>query len=130
MNFNFSTDTYKKIHKFTEKNCIYKIFCKDKTIDDFYIGRTTNMKERAKKHYRTSRTDNMSFLYCFIRHNGGIENFDFEVLEKDIEKEQLTEYEKKYILNMKPSLNTMFKRQYKSEVNTKFPSDDDNDYPP
>ncbi len=99
-------ETYKKVRSFTEENCIYRIFCRNPDIKDFYIGRTFNMRKRAMEHYRVSLRDSQSYLYCFIRHNGGIENFDFEVLEKDISRDDINVIETKYLIDYKPSLNT------------------------
>tara|TARA_R110001632_G_scaffold57620_1_gene140758 strand:+ start:29 stop:340 length:312 start_codon:yes stop_codon:yes gene_type:complete len=99
-------ETYNKINAFTEQNCIYRISCKNSDIKDFYIGRAKNMRKRAKEHYRTSKTGSLSYLYCFIRHNGGIENFEFDIIEKDISIDELNIKESNYLVEMKPSLNT------------------------
>ena len=105
---------YQKINRFNQKNCIYKIYCKDTSVYDFYIGRAVNMRKRAREHYRVSTTDynKTNRLYKFINENGGIECFDIDILEYDIPSNELNDIETKYILNMKPTLNTQLKNKY------------------
>ena len=101
-------DLYNKITTFDKKNCIYKMFCKDTSVCDFYIGRAVNMRKRAREHYNMSFTDynKTNRLYKFIKEKGGIENFDIDILEYDIHSNELNNIESKYIINMKPTLNT------------------------
>ena len=65
---------------------IYKIFCKDKTIDHIYIGHTTNFikkKHIHKKNCNNEKSSNDNFnLYKIIRENGGWDNWDMSIIEK------------------------------------------------
>ena len=83
---------------------IYKIYCKDTDISDCYIGSTKNLYNRKRTHKYKSKIDNFK-LYKFIRENGGYNNFDYQILE-EIYIGDLKQYERKYIENLKPSLNS------------------------
>jgi len=92
--------------------CVYKIFCKDATITDFYVGSTTNFVKRVATHKSHCNNKNNSErpqyntrLCIFIRQNGGFENWNFEILEmcdKGCEKN----IEDKYIKQLNPTLNS------------------------
>jgi Txe/YoeB family toxin of Txe-Axe toxin-antitoxin module len=55
---------------------IYKIFCKDETICDMYIGHTTNFTKRKYQHKISCNSGNKFKIYEIIRANGGWENWD------------------------------------------------------
>jgi hypothetical protein len=62
------------------KTIIYKIVCKDITIKDVYVGRTTNFTKRKAAHKNTcscvsSKSYNL-YVYEIIRLNGGWDNWD------------------------------------------------------
>lgn len=66
---------------------IYKIYCKDETITDIYIGSTkTSLRRRWNNH--KSICDNQiciaynDYKYQFIRENGGIANWDIIEIER------------------------------------------------
>ena len=64
---------------------IYKIYCKDESITDFYVGSTTNLNHR-KNHHKSTCNNKKSVgynlpVYRYIRDKGGFDNWDFEVLE-------------------------------------------------
>ena len=64
---------------------IYKIVCKDESITDCYVGHTTNLKKRKIQHKesctnKTSKQYNND-LYTFIRANGGLDNWNINILE-------------------------------------------------
>ena len=89
-----------------KKTIIYKIFCKDPTIKDFYIGSTLNLHSRMIVHKHHCKIKN-TILHTFIRNNGGWSNFTVEVLEEfdcidSIEKRQR---ERDYIELLQPTLN-------------------------
>jgi hypothetical protein len=59
------------------KTIIYKIYCKDDSIKDLYIGHTTNFIKRKYQHKISSKNDsNKLNIYKFIREYGGWENWD------------------------------------------------------
>lgn len=65
---------------------IYKIFCKDTTIKDIYIGHTTNFEKRKYQHKLCSKSSfenkNNIKLYNFINQNGGWDNWDMIEIAK------------------------------------------------
>jgi hypothetical protein len=65
---------------------IYRIFCKDDTIINDYIGSTTNFIERKTCHksrcYNENNTHNHLIIYKTIRDNGGWENWTMLEIEK------------------------------------------------
>jgi hypothetical protein len=92
-------------------SCIYKIFCKDKEIEDIYIGSTTNFSKRKKSHKNHCNNPNDSHynikVYQFIRDNGGWSNWDMIILEEvNCEnKLELLKIERKYIEKYNSLLN-------------------------
>ena len=58
---------------------VYKIFCKDDTIQDTYIGHTKNFETRKTNHMKDSLTSSNK-LYDFIRNHGGWYNWDMVIL--------------------------------------------------
>jgi len=89
---------------------IYKIYCKDTSITDVYIGSTKDFYKRKYSHKSscnnsTLKDYNMK-VYTFMRENGGFDNWDFEVIEENIEdKVQALVREKYYIEFYNTSLN-------------------------
>jgi hypothetical protein len=62
---------------------IYKIFCKDDTIKDLYVGHTTNFIQRKYTHKQAcNNLDNKLKIYNVIRSNGGWENWDMVEIAK------------------------------------------------
>jgi hypothetical protein len=56
---------------------IYKIYCKDETIKDLYVGHTTNFIKRKDSHENACNNLNNNIkIYKTIRTNGGWENWD------------------------------------------------------
>ena len=112
------TDT-KEIDNNMNNNVIYKIYCKDENIKDFYIGSSTNLYVRINVHKcRCNNEDTDGYylkLYEFIRENGGWENFNIEVIEyfNCNSKKELIQKEQEYINKLKPSLNYL--NAYRSE---------------
>ena len=54
---------------------IYKIYCKDNTISDVYIGHTTNFIKRRHQHKLSCNSGYKLKIYDTIRLNGGWENW-------------------------------------------------------
>ena len=73
------------LHKFYTYYIIYKICCNDKSITDFYIGKTNNLittKRRHKASYnKTFFNGHNSCIYKCINENGGWSNWSFETIE-------------------------------------------------
>jgi hypothetical protein len=87
---------------------IYKIYCKDQTITEFYIGSSVLAQERFY-HHKTDccvehRPSHNMPLYVFIRASGGIENWTFEILDR-VEKQNQKTKEQEWIDKLKPTLN-------------------------
>lgn len=61
---------------------IYKIYCKDKTIKDVYIGQTTNFVIRKYEHKTSCNTKNDLEIYKTIRENGGWDNWNMIEIAK------------------------------------------------
>lgn len=62
--------------------CIYKICCKDISVNDIYVGHTTNFEQRKNSHKRSCETLNKNIrLYNFIRENGGWDNWTMIQIE-------------------------------------------------
>ena len=91
---------------------VYKLKCLDKSIEDFYIGSSVDIKKRIASHKsdcNNSNSKKYNFkVYKFIRNNGGWDNWEFEILLEVsvISKEELRiKYERPYQLDLKPDLN-------------------------
>lgn len=62
---------------------IYKIYCKDLSIHNIYVGHTTNFIQRKYQHkMEYNSTDNKLPIYNTIRSNGGWKNWDIIELAK------------------------------------------------
>jgi hypothetical protein len=62
---------------------IYKIYCKDKTITDIYVGHTTNYIQRKYQHKLACNNFKEDFkIYKTIRENGGWNNWDMVEIAK------------------------------------------------
>ncbi len=90
---------------------IYKLYCKDTNISDFYIGSTNNVKKRIREHKNCCNNKNdkryNQYKYQFIRDNGDWNNWTYEILEEfecNFKKDATTK-EQQYISNIKPLLN-------------------------
>jgi len=90
-------------------SCIYCIRSRDKNILDCYVGSTYCLENRKVKHYKNlyDSTKNKIKLYAFIRNNGGMKNFYFDVLEEvnAADKYELMNRERYYFDIIKPTLN-------------------------
>jgi hypothetical protein len=62
----------------------YKIFCKDSTIKELYVGLTTNFVQRKHAHKQSCKNEKSTNynckLYNVIRNAGGWENWQMEII--------------------------------------------------
>jgi hypothetical protein len=90
---------------------IYRIFCNDPDIKDSYVGHTIKpILHRMYHHTKTCQTEGYRYhnkkLYCFIRENGGLQNFSFEIIETcNATISEVRDREQNFINLLKPSLN-------------------------
>ncbi len=89
----------------------YKVCCKDIDIKDIYVGHTTNFTKRKSEHKSIcSNVNNKkynTFLYTFIRANGGWKNWDMIEISKIRcnDSNEAKAQERKLIEELKPTLN-------------------------
>lgn len=89
----------------------YKIVCKDLSIEDCYVGSTTNFTKRKNSHKKTSRLkDGVKYnykIYQFIRNNGTWDNFDMVLIETGTFENSLEvkKRERELIEELKATLN-------------------------
>ena len=82
---------------------VYEIVCKDKSITKVYIGSTWDMNNRKIKHkyccYNKNRIEYNYPLYCFIRENGGWDNWEMNQIVWDmcLDRTELHRQEQFYI---------------------------------
>ena len=64
----------------------YRIYCKNPDVFDSYIGSTNNLKQRIREHQsRCMNPTDPAYarpLYVAIRANGGLDNWEFEEIER------------------------------------------------
>ena len=82
---------------------IYKIYCKNENITDFYVGHTTNFIQRKSLHkLRCNGNNNKLCFYTIIRKNGGWDNWNMTEIAKynckDIFEAHIREHEHYIIL--------------------------------
>jgi hypothetical protein len=93
------------------RTIIYKLCCKDPIITDIYVGHTTYFNNRKGNHKTTCNNPNdkgyNTYVYQFIRDNGGFDNFDMIQIEAYCcnNKREAEARERFYIENLKASLN-------------------------
>jgi hypothetical protein len=91
-------------------SCIYCIKHKlDTEWTNIYIGSTNNLYDRKRKHKSNCNheTKYNRKVYQYIRENGGMNNFEFIILE-ECEVEKLKRLEQSYIDVYKPCLNSKY----------------------
>ena len=87
--------------------CIYKIVCKDEAITDFYIGSTSNFKQRRFNHKYDCKKSKLK-VYEFIRSKGGWDNWEMKLIRDKLglgNKTDLITLEGQYQRLLKPTLN-------------------------
>lgn len=90
---------------------IYKLCCKDLDVQDIYIGATINWRRRKCRH--KNNCNNISskeynfYVYKFIRHYGGWDNWQMVLIEEVNcnSKLELHKKERQYIEALKATLN-------------------------
>ena len=98
---------------------LYKIFCKNENIRDFYIGSTKNFNVRKGVHkYYCNQKLNIH-LYNFINSNDGWENFKMEIIQT-CDLENLKQLENELIYNLNPSLNCQNPLKNKGQYKKKY----------
>jgi len=91
----------------------YKIFCKDTTIKDLYVGLTTNFVQRKHAHKQScinEKSPNYKCkLYEVIRNNGGWENWKMEIINFFNCKNhyEARKKEQEYFLSLNATLNSI-----------------------
>ena len=112
---------YKKVMPDYSKCTIYKLCCKDTSIEDIYVGSTCNFNRRKAQHKNCCNNENNKQynqqVYQFIRDHGGFSNWNMimieqKALENKLEKEKL---EREFIERLKPSLNCLIPTRGKKE---------------
>jgi predicted GIY-YIG superfamily endonuclease len=77
----------------------------------FYIGCTSNLHKRILEHKSNFNNTNLksynSKIYKYIRHYGGIENFNIEEVEKIYSKKEAVNKEQEYIKVLQPVMNSI-----------------------
>ena len=90
---------------------VYKICCRDASIEEIYIGSTCNLTRRKTEHKRTCHHEAMKGytypVYKFIRDHGGWDNWDTVMIEEFScdTKMQKDRKERGWIETLKPKLN-------------------------
>ena len=101
---------------------IYKIYCKDENIKDFYIGSSKDLYDRMRVHKSMCYNENVSGyslkIYEFIRENGDWKNFDVEIVEyyPCKNEKELKIREQYYIKKYEPTLNCLNAHRTKEEI--------------
>lgn len=103
------------------KSVIYKIYCKDESIIDCYVGSTIDLNQR-KSHHKGACNNEKSKkynlpVYRFIRDNGNWENWDFEILENYPceNKESLFKKERFWFEKLNATLNARYPERCQKE---------------
>lgn len=102
---------------------IYKIYCKDQTIKDVYVGHTTNFIKRKYQHkILSSDNKQQTKIYKTIRENGGWSNWNMVELAtyscKDSTEARIREREHYDLLNPNlDAINTESKCDSLDEIN-------------
>ena len=103
---------------------LYKIVCKDLNIKDCYVGHTTDFTKRKYQHKTACNNVNAqqhhTYLYRFIRENGGFNNWEM-ILINTIECCEVLEarkIEREYLEKLKASLNKTIPSRTKKQYTT------------
>lgn len=102
-------------------NVIYKIYCKNETIKDIYIGHTTCFLQRYRLHKSNCNVESSKGynykIYKIIRENGGWDNWDMIIIEKyPCENvEQARERERYWIEKESATMNIAIPNRSKKE---------------
>jgi hypothetical protein len=94
-----------------DKSKVYKLCCKDPTVEDVYIGSTTNFHRRKQTHKcRCTNEHDSGYMfpvYRFIREHGGWDNWDMVLVKRYSlkDKQALRRKERKHMEKYKATLN-------------------------
>ena len=94
------------------KTIIYKLCCKDSSVNEIYIGHTTNFNQRKNSHKICCNDINNKnynrYVYKFIRDNEGWENWSMIQIEECIckDKREAESIEHYWIEQMAAKLNS------------------------
>ena len=58
----------------------YKIYCKDDSVKDLYVGHTTDFNKRKRQHKRSCISGENRKVYKCIRENGGWSNWEMLII--------------------------------------------------
>ncbi len=101
-----------KIQTDYSNTIIYKICCKDVSINDIYVGHTTNFTQRKNQHktscYNINDKKYNQYVYKFIRENGGWDNWSMIQIEEVNcnNKREVEAVEHSWIENLAATLNS------------------------
>lgn len=93
------------------ESSIYKLCCRDVNVKEIYVGSTVNFIRRKHSHKNCCNNENNkdynTYVYQFIRDNGGFNNFDMIEVEryKAIDKKDLEKRERYWIETLGADLN-------------------------
>ena len=76
--------------------------------DDFFIGASTNYKERIKKYKNYARQNKKSSNLCKKMREVGVDNWKVEEIEVNVPLRQLLFRQQYYIDTLSPSLNQRY----------------------
>lgn len=92
------------------KYYFYRIYCKDDSISDCYIGKTCNFDSRITHHKLLSNDSDLK-LYKFISEHGGFDNFICDCLYTEICSEEASTFIEYAMYHLfKPTLNVRVPR--------------------
>jgi len=115
------------------ESMIYKLCCKDTTIEEIYIGSTISFRHRKSCHNQNCNKINGNGynrkVYQFIRNNGGWDNWDMILIAKVNcnDRLELRKKEREYMEEYKPSLN-IIKAQREEEEKKEYCKEYDKKY--
>lgn len=108
---------------------IYKIYCKDETIKDVYIGHTTNFLQRKNQHKNYVNNNENVKLYNFISKNGGWDNWEMIEIGKyncnNAKEARIKEQE--HFMQENSTLNSCMPCKYKNNLLNDKNSNNPND---
>jgi hypothetical protein len=88
----------------------YKIFCKDVSITDLYVGHTTNFVQRKSAHKQSCKNLKSQLkLYNFIREHGGWTNWQMDIIAHHHCKDhyEARTKEQEYFISYNATLNSV-----------------------
>jgi len=91
----------------------YKIFCNDATVNDLYVGHTTNFVQRKYSHKKTCTKENYPNhnlkVYKCIRENGGWSNWRMDIIgfHDCYDHYEARKIEQNYFVTLHATLNSI-----------------------